>query len=56
LERSLKPLYGNREAIHELLRKSKLMESLAWLQQRVLDAAQHRIPLRMRGSEARILR
>ena len=26
------------------------MESLAWLQQRILDAAQHQIPLRLRGS------
>ncbi|NBP39079.1 MAG: glycolate oxidase subunit GlcE, partial [Betaproteobacteria bacterium] len=26
------------------------MESLAWLKQRVLDAAQHQIPLRLRGS------
>jgi glycolate oxidase FAD binding subunit len=27
-----------------------LVESLAWLQQRILDAAQHQIPLRLRGS------
>jgi len=26
------------------------VESLAWLQQRILDAAQHQIPLRLRGS------
>ncbi|NCX72996.1 MAG: glycolate oxidase subunit GlcE, partial [Betaproteobacteria bacterium] len=26
------------------------MESLQWLRQRVLDAAEHQIPLRLRGS------